>query len=370
MWQRKSDNRWCERVDVNGKKDKKLITAKTKAELSKKLKSYATYAENGRTFKESADAWEAAHSGVIEMKTMQSYRPHVERAVNRFGDQYVKDITPDEVQAYVDYLAGKRYARDTVRRALNVVKMIINYEITTPGSVVRINPCMAVKLQKGLKKTRREPPTAEQLIKVTPDSTFGLFAYFLQFTGLRRGELLALRWEDIDRENKIIHVHTGVSYASNQPKLKTTKTEAGVRDVALLDILADVLPNRKRGYVFGDDKPLSATQFRKGWISWCRSVGLAEAEVTTHKGKNGHTYTNTKWKPLVTPHQFRHEYASMLEEAKISEFAAKNQLGHSSIMVTKDIYTHIRERKAGQNVAEDLNKFLQEKGKEKVKISD
>ena len=361
MWQRTSDKRWCERVDVNGKK--KLITAKSKAELSKKLKSYATYTEHGRTFAESAGAWENAHSGVIEVKTMQSYKPHVERAVERFGDSYVKDITPDEVQAYIDYLASKRFARDTVRRSLNVLRMIINYEITSPGSLTRINPCMAVKIPKGLSKTRREPPTEEQLVKVTPDSDFGLFAYFLQFTGLRRGELLALKWEDIDRKNKVIHVHQGVSYASNQPRLKTPKTAAGTRDVALLDVLADVLPDGKTGYVFGGKKPLTATQFRKGWLSWCRSVGLAEAETKTHKGKNGHSYTSTKWKPLVTPHQFRHEFASILEDAGISEFAAKNQLGHSSIVVTKDIYTHLRSRKADKTVADDLNKYLQERVK-------
>ena len=367
MWQRKSDNRWCERVPVKqGGKREKLITAKTKAELNKKLANINTYAENGRTFAESAEAWENAHSGVIEIKTMQSYKPHVERAVERFGDSYVKDITPDEVQAFIDYLASKRFARDTVRRSLNVLRMIINYEITSPGSLTRINPCTAVKIPKGLSKTRREPPTEEQLVKVTPDSNFGLFAYFLLYTGLRRGELLALKWEDIDFDNHAIRIKEVATYASNQADVKQrTKTSAGIRNVALLDVLEDVLRKTKhqsqKWYVFGGEKPLSATQFRKGWLSWCRSVGLAEADVTTHKGKNGHTYTNTKWKPLVTPHQFRHEYASMLEDAQISEFAAKNQLGHSSILVTKDIYTHIRERKAGKTVADDLNKYLQEK---------
>ena len=367
MWQRKSDNRWCERVAVKpGGKREKLITAKTKAELNKKLSDLRTYSEHGRTFAESAKAWEDAHESTIEAKTNQSYKPHVERAVEHFGDRYIKDITPDEVQAFIDSLAAKRFARDTVRRALNVLRMIFNHEITSTGSLVRINPCVAVKIQKGLKKTRREPPTEEQLIKVTPDSDFGLFAYFLQFTGLRRGELLALKWEDIDFDNHVIRIREVATYASNQADVKErAKTSAGVRNVALLDVLEDVLKKTKhqsqKWYVFGGEKPLSATQFRKGWLSWCRSVGLAEAEVSTHKGKNGHTYTSTKWKPLITPHQFRHEYASMLEDAKISEFAAKGQLGHSSILVTKDIYTHIRERKADKEVADDLNKYLSEK---------
>lgn len=367
MWQRASDKRWCERVeDASGRK--RLLTAKTKPELNKKIKSFNSFKEKGRKFKESADSWEFSHSGTVEMKTLQSYKPHTERAVAHFGDRYMVDITPDEIQAYIDSLAAKRFAKDTVRRAKNVLNMIFQHEITSPGSLVRINPCSSVKIPKGLKKTRREPPTEEQLIKVTPDSDFGLFAYFLLYTGLRRGELLALRWEDIDFENHLIHVRQGVSYPGNQPKLKDPKTAAGTRDVALLDILESVLKNMpvqsQKGYVFGGEKPLSATQFRKGWLSWCREVGLARAEITTHKGKNKHIYTKTKWLPLVTPHQFRHEYASMLEDAEIGEFDAKGQLGHSSIIITKDIYTHIRERKAGKNVADKLNEYIKNKGKE------
>ena len=366
MWQRTSDKRWCERVTVNGKK--KLITAKTKQELNKKLKSVSSFVEHGRTFKESAEAWEDAHESTIEYKTAQTYRPHVKRAVEHFSGEYVKDITPDEVQAYIDKLGRMRFAKDTVSRSLGVLNMIFNWEIVQPDASIRFNPCVAVKVPKNLSKKRREPPTEDQIAKITPDTEMGLFAYFMLYTGLRRGELLALRWENIDFENHVIHVRHGVSYPGNQPKLKDPKTSAGNRDVALLDILESVLKNTpvqsQKGYVFGGEKPLSATQFRKGWLSWCRDVGLAKAEVTTHKGKNKHTYTKTKWLPLVTPHQFRHEYASMLEDAEIGEFDAKGQLGHSSIMITKDIYTHIRERKAGKNVADKLNEYIKNKGKE------
>lgn len=363
MWQRNSDKRWCDRVNVNGKK--KLITAKSKAELKKKLTDVATYIEKGRLFSESADAWETAHSALIEPNTYNSYKPHIKRVKEHFEGRYIKDITPDEIQAFIDSLARKRFARDTVHRALNVANMIFNYEIARPDASVRINPCAAVKLPKNLPKIHREPPTEEQLIKVTPDSEMGLFAFFLQFTGLRRGEMLALRWEDIDFDNHVIHVRKTVAFETNQPEIKErTKTSAGIRDVALVSVLEAVLPKDGKGYVFGGEKPLTATQMRKRWLSWCREVGLAESVVTKHKGKNGHIYTTTKWKPLVTPHQFRHEYASILEDAGISEFDAKNQLGHSSIMVTKDIYTHIKKRKAGRTVADTLNRYMEEHGKE------
>lgn len=357
MWQRKSDNLYCEYVIVNGKR--KTVTAKTKPELKRKIAKAATYQEHGRTFTESAEAWQNAHGDNLGGKTVRSYSPHVKRAVAHFDGFFMKDITPDMVQAYIDGLARQRFARATIHRALNVVNMIFDYEITSAGSAVKMNPCGSVKIPKGLQKSRREPPSEDQLIRVTPDSEMGLFAFFLLYTGLRRGELLALKWEDIDFKNKLIHVRKGVTFESNQPHVKDrTKTEAGMRDVVLLDVLADVLPRSKHGYVFGGEKPLTNTQFRKRWIAWCRSAGLAKELQETHKGSNGHTYTRTIWKPLVTPHQFRHEYASILEDAGISEFSAKSLLGHSSITVTKDIYTHIRERKANKGIADVLNTYI------------
>ena len=364
MYQRSSDKRWCEWVTVSGKK--KLITAKTKAALARKIKDSATYEKKGRLFSDAADNWESAHSSSIGYTTYQAYRAHINRAREHFDGRYIKEITPDEIQAYLEKLGSMRYARATVGRALGVLNMIFDYEIIQPDASIRFNPCAAVKIPRNLPKKRREPPTEEQLVKVTPDSEMGLFAYFLLYTGLRRGELLALRWEDVDFENHVIHVRKAVSFPGNRPKVKTPKTEAGVRDVALLDVLESALPRGKKGYVFGGSKPLTASQIRTRWLSWCIEVGLAEEEVTKRRARNNRVYTKTKWKLLVTPHQFRHEFASMLEDAKISEFDAMNQLGHSSIMVTKNIYTHIRERKAGHSVADKLNAYIAEKSKDEV----
>ena len=111
----------------------------------------------------------------------------------------------------------------------------------------------------------------------------GLFAFFLLYTGLRRGELLALKWEDIDFENHVINVRQAVTYGGNQPKIKTPKTQAGNRKVALLDVLEAELKKTpvqsQKGYVFGGEKPLTASQMRVRWLDWCKEVGLAEADI-------------------------------------------------------------------------------------------
>lgn len=356
MYQRKSDGLWCEKVrDYSGRV--KVITAKTETALRKKLRAYETKEENGPTFEAAAVAWYESRD--MNFKTEASYRAQIARAEFYFGDILLKDITPDQVKGFVDYLAGQGYAQETVRRGLSVVNMIFKHAITMPGSVVRYNPCTYVSVPRGLKKKRREPPTEEQLASITPDGEMGLFAYFLLYTGLRRGELLALRYEDIDREKMVIHVRRAVVFENNKPVVRdSTKTPAGMRDVPILDPLAAVLPPEGEGYIFGEEEPLTAQAFRNRWIDYCRSCGLAEpfqVEVVDSKGCH---YNETRWRPLVTPHQFRHQFASMLEGAGVSELEAQAVMGHASIVTTKDMYTHIRAVKHSTDARQKLNEYI------------
>lgn len=357
MFQRKSDGLWVEEITVDGKR--KRITAKSKSALNKKLRDQNIFSERGPLFSEVADKWEIEHSTSIEETTAGSYAAHIRRAKEFFEGDYINDITPSQCQAYIDDLVAKDYARDTVHRAKNVLEQIFSYAITLPGSTIRYNPVEAVKQPRGLKHRRREPPTKDQLVKVSADSEMGLFACFLLYTGLRRGELLALLWKDIDFDNKVIHVSKRAQYGANKATVKEgAKTDAGVRDVPLIDALDELLPRGGEGYVFGGDKPLTHTMFQKRWLSWCREVGLAEAEEIQIIGKNGRRYTRTKWKAQVTPHQFRHQFATMLYRADVSELDAKSTMGHSSIVITHDIYTHIMERDRKSEVTGKLNTYL------------
>ena len=361
LFQRKSDGLWVEVVQVAGRE--RRITAKSKSALLRKLRDYATYQELGPKFEDVADAWEIAHSKDIAETTSGSYGPHVRRAKEYFAGERVSQITTAMCQAYIADLVAKDYARDTVRRAKNVLEQIFTFAIAQPGSTLRYNPVAATKIPRGLKHTRREPPTEEQLVKVDASTKMGLFAAFLLFTGMRRGELLALRWEDIDRENKLIHISRRAQYAQNVPVVTAgAKTEAGTRSVPLLDQLAAVLPAAGAGYVFGGEVPLTHTQFHKRWIAWCREVGLAEEIVEEHIGKNGHRYKRSRWKAIVTPHQFRHKYASLLYYAGADELETKTAMGHSSIAVTHEIYVHISERDHVSKTGDKLNSYIAEHG--------
>ncbi len=359
MYKRASDGRWAEAVKLKSGKTK-VIYGKTKNELKKKLIQFSEEAEEKATFSKVADAWEAYHKDSVTYNAHDTVYPApLRRAKAYFGDTSLNSITPFEIDAFIKYIAKQGFAKRTVQVHLNMLNMIFDYAIISEDYNVSYNPCPAVKIPKGLKKTRRMPPTDEQIAVITPDtaSEMGLFAFFLLYTGLRRGELLGLRWEDIDRKSKTIHVGREVYYVSNNPHIKVPKTDAGVRDVVLLDILEAALPANKSGYIFGGDKPLTKSAFRKRWISFCREIGLAERIEHTHIAQNGREYTAVEWKPMITPHQFRHACASLLDDAGINETGAKAILGHSSIVVTKDIYTHIRSKKQ-RAINEQINTYI------------
>lgn len=344
MFYSKSRKLWMEMVDG------KRYTGKTRDSLKKKLQDLEAEKHRGVSFEDAADAYEVSLEKKVEDTTAQSYAPHIRRAKEFFDGRYIKDITPDEVQAYVDYLVSQDYAKDTVRRALVIVNKIFKYAITQPGSEIRFNPCAAVEIPRGLKQTQREPPAPEQVVKVTPDSEIGLFAFFLLCTGLRPGELLALRWEDIDRKEKTITINKAATYADNKAVVKNrTKTSAGMRIVPLLDVLDAALPKNGTGYVFGGKSPYNKQTFYREWTRWCESAGLADITYEEHINPNNkHKYTKKIVKPLVTPYQFRHEFASILEDEGVTDFDAQHIMGHSSIKITKDMYTKFREKKNKQ----------------------
>ena len=196
-----------------------------------------------------------------------------------------------------------------------------------------------------------------ELIKTNYDKPFGLLAYFLLYTGCRIGEAIALQHKDIDRENKIIHIYKSVYHENNKPYIKLPKTEAGKRDIILLDMLSEKLHRGKADeYVFSgkDNEPMSFYEYKNGWKAYCKEIGAHETIITKEKDKREHKRIKT----LLSPHQLRHGYATMLFEADINEKDAQELLGHSSISVTRDIYTHIR-KKRKDSIAEVLNKYAE-----------
>ena len=103
----------------------------------------------------------------------------------------------------------------------------------------------------------------------------------------------------------------------------------------MVDCLAEKLNPKGKGYIFNKDGgPLTLTAYRLRWNAYKKAIALA-----------------------ATPHQFRHAFTTILYEADVDEKSAQSMLGHSSIEVTRYIYTHLRARKRAE-AASKLNKYI------------
>lgn len=354
---KRKDGLWQEQIKLPGMKKPKYFYGKTQKEVKKKMAAWQQEQADGEHFERVADAWAVWHEAQVSYNASEAYNAALRRAKEHFKGRHMESIGADEIDAYIRLQAGRGYARRTVQLHLDMLNMIFNYAIV--NRLAAVNPCVAVKLPGGLPKTKREIPTDDQLQKVKEGVSleFGLFPFMLLYTGLRRGELLALRWEDIDRKSKVIHINKSVYFVGNTPQIKLPKTEAGRRDVVLLDILDQHLPWGKRGYVFGGENPLTKSMVRKRWLSWCKAAGLAS------KDDRG------EWKQDITPHQLRHAFATILFDAGIDEKDAQDILGHASIQVTRDIYTHVRQSRR-ESTANKLNLYVfgEEKNENAVEV--
>lgn len=357
MYQRKSDGKWCETTYVGGKR--KVIYGKTKAELKKKLLALNAASTDGPLLTDAVDEWLKYKEKLVAYKTYEGYQAPVARIKNTFEGQLAKDVTPSQVQAMVNQLALV-YKRTTVQRPLDILNMVYNYLITQPGSVITFNPTTAVKIPSGLKQEHRDLAAADDIerIKAGVDLPFGLFAYFLLYTGMRKGEALALT--DKDFVDGYIQVGKSVSWQTNQPVIKEPKTENGVRSVILLSPLEEHLPKWK-GYLFSADggkTPLTQIEFRRRWQGYCKAAGLCDVTYEEHTNPNNkHTYTKTIYTPRVVPHQLRHEFATMCFDAGLDEIDTKEIMGHADISTTHAVYQHIKESRRQKSTAK-LQEFV------------
>ena len=354
-------------VEERGERKRKVFYGHTQQEARQKAIAYKEKQAAGRMFEVVADEWQDKHWSEIRAGTQNCYKPAYKRALEDFSGKPIGSIAPLDVKRAIDTMGKKGYAHHTVGIYLSVLTQIFDYAILMKD--IDLNPTDKVKIPKGLTTTRRECPDDEKLETIRQNADvhpFGLFPYMLMYTGLRRGELLALQWKDVDFGARTINVTKAVSYAAtgNTAEIEHTKTKAGERKVVLLDRLAKkLLPLRGKPdeYIFGGKTPLTLHVFMRRWRNYCIDVGLFEWKEVLRDDKKAAKEGKKKKvtvlikDPTVTPHQLRHAYATMCFELGIDAKDAQQLLGHSKIDVTLDTYTHIRKNRLA-DVAAKLNR--------------
>ncbi|MBQ9747454.1 MAG: site-specific integrase, partial [Clostridia bacterium] len=305
----------------------------------RKIRNYDATINHGERFELVASEWKEEHFQTLKPNSRKPYNGAYNRAMRYLTGKRINDITQNHIAKIIDEMKRQGMAKKTVAMQLLVLNQIFKYAIQ--NNLAEKNPCDLIETPKNLKKTKREMPSAEDIQKVIENvnkDPFGLFAYFLYFTGCRFGEALAIRGEDIDYEKNVIYISKSI-YFENGPQIGTPKTESGTRTVPLLDCLKDQLPK------------LNAEEYLFSYLA-DRSAPYTQKRIFTQWRRY-----RERLEISCTPHQLRHGYATLLYEAGLAAKDAQQILGHATLEMTMDTYTHITKARAKRNT-DKLNEYL------------
>ena len=295
----------------------------------------------GPLFEDVAAEWWMQAQADLKPGTLRSYKASYTAAVKHFSGRRMPDIKPQDVSLYLKSLKVKGLAQATMRNRHSVLNLIFSYWCANLGGDA--NPSLLVRNLKG-GKAERLPPADETMetIRAHPDGKMGLLAMLAMYTGLRLGEIMALTWADVDLPGRTLSVTKSVFWDNNRPTVTTPKTKNAVREVPILEPLAarlEVEGERPAGeyLISGTMDPLTASQYRKRWLAYCKALGLARdvGEYKRYKEKR-----QAHWQVDVTAHQLRHYCATLLDRADVPMKARQLWLGHADIHTTMQIYTH------------------------------
>jgi len=284
------------------------------------------------TLRQVGDRWlEDAGKGNVRNRSGDRYKPSSLRGYEQALREYIypaiggvklQDLRPSDVQKLADDLVAKGLNPSTVRNALLPLRAICRRAIRQGD--LSVNPTTGVEIPavRG-RRTRVIPPTeAQLLIRTAPPEDQVLWATAF-YAGLRRGELQALRWQDVDLAKGVINVER--SWDQKQG-LVDPKSSAGRRRVPIAAVLRDHLVNhrmttRSDGLVFArqDGRPFNPTTVAQRAERAWKNQGLDP----------------------VTLHECRHTFATLMIAAGVNAKALQTFMGHSSITVTLDRYGHL-----------------------------
>lgn len=205
------------------------------------------------------------------------------------------------------------------------------------------NPALGVRYPAGSKGTHRALTQDE--IDIVANNWHkhrtGIWIMIMLFAGLRRGEMMALKWSDIDFENQMLTVNSAIHFEGNKPVLGKTKTAAGKRTVPIPLPLFTAFQQKKaegRNGIYvcqaASGGLISQTALRYGIRSFLVAMAkIADCDVS------------------FRCHDLRHTYATFLYDLGIDLKTAQYYLGHAEIKMTMQIYTHLSEQRKLQNDA-------------------
>ena len=330
-WIVKRNGRYIVKWSADGRQRWKTIGRK-KTEAERALRDVLDEIDGGidtsvraLRFDELCTLWMRDYAAVrVKPSTLASYRSRIRQLERWFPQRRLTDIRPQSIDQYIAArLRDKRVARNTVANEIALLRHLFRSAIA--WNYLRRNPCASVErlhVQPRVMDFLRADEVQPFLRSVDP----AFYTFFLTavLTGMRRGELLALTWTDIDWQRQIIRVQRSLDHAH----FVLPKTPSSMRDVLMTPRLRSALhalrntkhPDTDLIFRTPTGQPLDPRYVvRKQFEPALQRAGLRRIRF----------------------HDLRHTYVTLAIQQGAHPKFIQHQLGHASIQTTLDRYGHL-----------------------------
>ncbi len=336
-------------------------TALSRLELEVMENGLPTSKRKIMTFEEVYKLWFEQHKATVKESSAYIHNTIIKvQVLPYFGTLRVDKIDTVYCQKQVNriFKTLKNY-----NSAINLIRQIFDYaKVMKQIKTNPMNDVIIPKKRKTLDDTDKPVNfyTKEQLRTfletLKEHAPYQMYVAFrvMAFTGMRKGELAALKWSDVDFENGTISINKTVAF-NNAGKfhIQTPKTRKSIRTISIDDTTLNALKTWKN-------------ELRKELFKQGQNIDKGDGFIFhTQKGNFIIKYIDKflpsflkKYNlPPIKPHGFRHTHASLLFESGASIKEVQDRLGHENIKTTMDIYTHVT-KSAREKTAEKFAKYI------------
>ncbi|WP_313428143.1 site-specific integrase [Siminovitchia terrae] len=302
------------------------------------------YHRNNLTFKQVFDEWWSSHKNTIKLSTQHAKLSKFDKHILPwFGNIKMRDITKQYCQHFVDDLSQKINSVADVKIQANLV-----FKYALKHDYITRSPMQYVEIPKKDEEDIIEEGevknfwTKDELDKFL---SLGLkhmttqnyvYFYMLAYTGMRKGELIALEWKDVNFESSTIRINKTLFFKGGKEIIQTTKKYASRRTISIdedtLKLLRKWKIKQKEIFLSDGVTENIINLFTREDLRPLRLAmpnDILKSFIKKHKLKE------------ITVHGLRHTHASILFEAGATIKEVQERLGHKEIETTMNVYTHV-----------------------------
>ena len=287
------------------------------------------------------DYWIGIKKQTVRPNTVRNYSERYERNIKGvIGNKLLTDVKPIHCQKIFSDMANEGYKTTTIYQTR--IALYNMFEFARENDVLIANPC-----KKSLKSDMGKPSDKKEALTIDVQKKFleavvgysyeNQYRFVLQ-TGLRTGELIGLKWSDIDFENRTMKIERTMEYRYKvgEWRVGPPKSKSGYRTIPLTDEAIRILENQRsknkslklvpmewKDIVFlcRKETPVKNSTYDTGLFKYCDRVGI----------------------PRFSMHVLRHTFATRCIEGGMKPKTLQKILGHSNIGITMNLYVHITE---------------------------